>query len=48
MNFARSESQMHHFTYDEPISVKAITQAVSDLALNFGEGDMVMLSNVWA
>ena len=28
------------FRYNEPISVKAITQSVSDLALNFGEGDM--------
>jgi len=40
VNHARSESQMHRFVYNEPISVKAITQSVSDLALNFGEGDM--------
>lgn len=40
VNYARSEAQMHRFNYNESISVKAITQAVSDLALNFGEGDM--------
>ena len=40
VDYARSESLMHSFTYNEQISIPAITQAVSDLALNFGEGDM--------
>jgi len=40
VDFARSESQGHRFTYDEPIGLFAITQAVSDIALNFGEGDI--------
>lgn len=40
VNFARSEGQMHRFIYNEPISVQAVTQSVSDMALNFGEGDM--------
>lgn len=29
----------HRYTYLEPITVKALTQTISDLALNFGEGD---------
>lgn len=36
---ARVEALNHRFTYLEPISVKALTQSISDLALNFGEGD---------
>ena len=36
---ARVEALNHRFTYLEPITVKALTQSVSDLALNFGEGD---------
>jgi len=39
VDYARIESQNHRFTYNEPMSVRALTQAVSDLALNFGEGD---------
>ncbi|KAK4701717.1 20S proteasome subunit alpha 5, partial [Phenoliferia sp. Uapishka_3] len=35
---ARVTSQNHSFTYDEPIRVESVTQAVSDLALRFGEG----------
>ncbi|CEQ39502.1 SPOSA6832_01027, partial [Sporobolomyces salmonicolor] len=35
---ARVTSQNHVFTYDEPIKVESVTQAVSDLALRFGEG----------
>lgn len=31
-------SQNHSFTYDEPIKVESVTQAVCDLALRFGEG----------
>ncbi|ODO04873.1 hypothetical protein I350_05483 [Cryptococcus amylolentus CBS 6273] len=34
---ARVTSQMHAFTYDEPIGVESCTQAVCDLALRFGE-----------
>lgn len=30
--------QNHNFTYDEPIKVESVTQAVCDLALRFGEG----------
>lgn len=39
VDFARVEAQQHKFMYEEPISVFALTQAVSDQALNFGEGD---------
>lgn len=35
---ARVEAQNHTFTYSEPIGVEALTQAVCDLALSFGEG----------
>ncbi|KAI8319743.1 N-terminal nucleophile aminohydrolase [Martensiomyces pterosporus] len=35
---ARVEAQNHTFTYDEPIPVRSVTQAVCDLALRFGEG----------
>lgn len=35
---ARVEAQNHTFTYAEPIGVEALTQAVCDLALSFGEG----------
>jgi 20S proteasome subunit alpha 5 len=35
---ARVEAQNHRFTYAEPIGVEALTQAVCDLALSFGEG----------
>ncbi len=37
---ARNEAHYHRFIYKEPIPIKALTQAVSDLALNFGEGDI--------
>ena len=37
---ARSEAHYHRFIYKEPITVKALTQSVADLALNFGEGDI--------
>lgn len=36
---ARVEALNHRYTYLEPITVKALTQTVSDMALNFGEGD---------
>ncbi|KAM0752676.1 proteasome subunit alpha type 5 [Meredithblackwellia eburnea MCA 4105] len=35
---ARVTAQNHTFTYDEPIRIESVTQAVSDLALRFGEG----------
>ncbi|KAJ1974917.1 proteasome component pup2 [Dimargaris xerosporica] len=38
VDHARVEAQNHHFTYDEKISTKSVTQAVCDLALRFGEG----------
>jgi len=34
---ARVEAQAHRFNYNEPMGVEAITQAVCDLALRFGE-----------
>lgn len=37
---ARSEAHNHRFIYQEPITLKAITQSVADMALNFGEGDI--------
>jgi|Transcript_7899 20S proteasome subunit alpha 5 len=38
VDHARVEAQNHTFTYDEPLGVEALTQAVCDLALSFGEG----------
>lgn len=38
VDHARVEAQNHTFTYDEPIGVEPLTQAVCDLALSFGEG----------
>lgn len=37
IDHARVTAQNHAFTYDEPIKVESITQAVCDLALRFGE-----------
>ncbi|CAE6361481.1 unnamed protein product [Rhizoctonia solani] len=37
IDHARLTSQNHRFTYDEPIKVESVTQAVCDLALRFGE-----------
>jgi 20S proteasome subunit alpha 5 len=37
VDHARVEAQAHRFTFDEPISVESVTQAVCDLALRFGE-----------
>lgn len=39
VDHARVEAQSHKFTFDEPISVEAITQSVCDIALGFGESD---------
>ncbi|KAK7474160.1 hypothetical protein BaRGS_00034620 [Batillaria attramentaria] len=36
---ARVESQNHWFTYNEKMSVESVTQAVSNLALAFGDDD---------
>lgn len=48
VDHARVTSQMHAFTYDEPIGVESCTQAVCDLALRFGESveddDALMVS----
>lgn len=38
IDHARVEAQNHHFTYNEQMNVEQITEAVSDLAINFGEG----------
>lgn len=38
IDHARVEAQNHFFTYNEPMRVEALTQAVCDLALSFGEG----------
>ena len=37
VDHARVEAQNHRFTYDEAMSTSALTQAVCDLALSFGE-----------
>ena len=37
IDHARVEAQNHTFTYNEPIKVESLTQAVCDLALGFGE-----------
>jgi len=39
VDYARVEAQNHKFTYNEPIKIHTLTQACSDLALHFGEGD---------
>ena len=38
IDHARVESQNHKVNYVEPLSIKLITQSVSDMAMNFGEG----------
>ena len=38
IDHARVESQNHTFNFNEPMGIEPITQAVSDLAINFGEG----------
>ena len=38
IDHARVEAQNHAFNYNEPMGIEAITQAVSDVAINFGEG----------
>jgi 20S proteasome subunit alpha 5 len=38
IDHARVEAQNHRFSYNEPMNVNSITQSVSDIAINFGEG----------
>ncbi len=36
---ARVEAQNHWFTYDEKMSTESVAQAVSNLAIQFGDSD---------
>ena len=38
IDHGRVEAQNHAFNFNEPMGVEAITQSVSDIAINFGEG----------
>ena len=38
VDHARVESQNHRFNYAEPMTIETITEAISDLAIHFGEG----------
>lgn len=38
IDHARVEATNHWFSYNEPIRIETLTQAVCDLALSFGEG----------
>ena len=38
VDHARVECQNHRFSFLEPMSVDSVTQSISDLAINFGEG----------
>jgi 20S proteasome subunit alpha 5 len=38
IDHARVEAQSHRFNYAEPMTIEQITEAISDLAINFGEG----------
>lgn len=38
IDHARVEAQGHRFNYAEAMTIEQITEAVSDLAINFGEG----------
>lgn len=38
VDHARVEAQNHSFNYNEHMTIEQITEAVSDLAINFGEG----------
>jgi 20S proteasome subunit alpha 5 len=37
VDFGRVECQSHRFTYDEPLRVESLTQALCDLAMSFAE-----------
>merc|ERR1712216_775814 len=39
VDHARVEAQNHHFTFNERIPVRSVTQSLSDKCLAFGEGD---------
>ena len=39
VDHARVEAQNHRFTFNESLTVEGVAQIISDLALNFGEGD---------
>ena len=39
VDHARVQAQNHWFTYNERMSVRGITQSISDTMLKFGEGD---------
>jgi 20S proteasome subunit alpha 5 len=39
VEYARTQTQSHRFSFEEPMSVESCTQAICDLALKFGEGD---------
>ena len=38
IDHARVEAQNHKFNFNEPMCIEAVTQSVSDVAINFGEG----------
>jgi 20S proteasome subunit alpha 5 len=38
VDHARVEAQNHRFNYAEAMTIEQITEAISDLAINFGEG----------
>ena len=38
VDHARVECQNHSFNYVEPLSIHLVTQSISDIAMNFGEG----------
>lgn len=38
IDHGRVEAQNHAFNFNEPMAVEAITQSISDVAINFGEG----------
>ena len=38
IDHGRVEAQNHTFNFNEPMAVEAITQSISDIAINFGEG----------
>lgn len=38
IDHARVEAQNHKFNYAEPMTVEQITEAICDVAINFGEG----------
>ena len=38
IDHGRVEAQNHAFNFNEPMGVEAITQSISDIAINFGEG----------